>query len=70
MLEVVSYNPNMLTKTWVTLDSIGHLKSWHHVLILDNIEKFKNNLSYVLNTFENIMENAAFALLEKMNHFP
>ena len=27
------------------------------------------NLSYVLNTFENIMEKGAFALLEQMLHF-
>ena len=30
----------------------------------------KTNLSWVLNTFENIMENGAFALLEQMLHFP
>ena len=28
----------------------------------------KEKLSYVLNTFENIMENGAFALLEQMLH--
>ena len=33
----------------------------HHGLFLDNIEKLKKNLSKVLNTFENIMENGAFA---------
>ena len=39
--------------------------------ILDNIEKkIKKNLSKVLNTFENIMENGAFALLEQMLYFP
>ena len=32
-------------------------RSLHHFLCLDNIEKFKKNLSKVLNTFENIMEN-------------
>ena len=31
---------------------------------------FKKNLSQVLNTFENIMDNGAFALLEQMLHFP
>ena len=34
----------------------------------NNIEKFKKNL--VLNTFENIMENGAFAPKEQMLHFP
>ena len=38
--------------------------------ILDNIEKNQENLSKVLNTFENIMENGAFALQEQMLHFP
>ena len=49
------------------------------MLFLDNdtifyfqtiLKKFKKNLSKVLNTFENIMENGAFALLEQMLHFP
>ena len=34
-------------------------------LFLDNIEKIKDKF-----TFENIMENGAFALLEQMLHFP
>ena len=33
-------------------------------------EKFKKNLSKILNTFEKIMENEAFALKEQMLHFP
>ena len=33
----------------------------HNSLFLDNIEKIKKILSKVLNTFENIMENGAFA---------
>ena len=33
-------------------------------------EKFNKNLSLVLNTFENIMENGAFAPKEQMLHFP
>ena len=37
--------------------------------ILDNIAKFKKNLSKVLNTFD-IMENGAFASLEQILHFP
>ena len=45
-------------------------RSWHHFLFLDNIEKFQENLSLVLNTFENIMENGAFAPKEQMFHFP
>ena len=39
-------------------------------IFLDNIEKIKKNLSKVLNTFENIMENGAFALLEQMLYVP
>ena len=41
-------------------------------LFLDNIEKkkIKKNLSKVLNTFKNIMENGAFAQNEQMLHFP
>ena len=34
------------------------------------MKKLKKNLRKVLNTFENIMENGAFALLEQMLHFP
>ena len=36
-------------------------------LFLDNIEK---KISEVLNTFENFMENGAFAPKEQMLHFP
>ena len=39
-------------------------------LFLDNIEKNQENLSKVLNTFKNIMENGAFAPKEEqMLHF-
>ena len=39
--------------------------------ILDNIEKNSRKiLIKVLNTFENIMENRAFAPKEQMLHFP
>ena len=34
------------------------------------LKETQEKLSPVLNTFENIMENGAFALLEKMLHFP
>ena len=34
------------------------------------VKKFKKSLSSVLNTFENIMENGAFAPKEQMLHFP
>ena len=43
---------------------------WHHLQFLDNIKIIQENLSTVLNTFENIMENGAFALKEQMLHFP
>ena len=33
-------------------------------------KKIKKNLSKVLNTFEHIMENEAFALKEQMLYFP
>ena len=35
--------------------------------ILDNIKKIKKSLSKVLNTFENIMENGAFAPMDGAN---
>ena len=35
-----------------------------------NEKKFKKNLNLVLNTFENIMGNGAFAPNEQMLHFP
>ena len=50
-----------------------------HMLFLDldiifyfktTLKETQEKLSPVLNTFENIMENGAFALLEKMLHFP
>ena len=37
--------------------------------ILDNIEKIQEKFKLIFNTFENIMENGAFALLEQMLHF-
>ena len=37
---------------------------------LTTLEIFKKNLSQVLNTFENIMENGAFAPKEQMLYFP
>ena len=37
---------------------------------LDTIDKIKENLSLVLNTFENIMENGAFVSKEQMQDFP
>ena len=40
-------------------------------LFLDNIEKkLMKSLRKVLNTFENIMENGAFAPMEQMLLFP
>ena len=50
----------------LTLYSIGYFRSWHHFLFLDN----KKSLSKVLNTFENIVENGAFASMVQMLHFP
>ena len=38
--------------------------------IFRQLNKFKKNLNKVLNTFENIMENGAFAPNEQMLHFP
>ena len=55
------------------------LNSLLHKLFLDHdivfyfqttLKKFKKNVSEVLNTFENIMENGAFAPNEQMLHFP
>ena len=43
-----------------TVDDLMHYCS--HFIFLDNTEKFKKNLSKVLKTFANIMENGAFAL--------
>ena len=52
-----------------TLYSIGYF----HIMtssILDNIEiKIKKKLNKVLKTFENSIENGAFALIEQMPHF-
>ena len=38
--------------------------------ILKQHGKFKKKFGLVLNTFENIMENGAFAPKEQMLHFP
>ena len=38
--------------------------------ILKQHWKFKKKFSLVLNTFENIMENGAFATKEQMLHIP
>ena len=46
------------------------VRSWHHFLFLDNIEKIQENFKKVLNAFENIMENGAFVPNEQMLHFP
>ena len=37
---------------------------------LTTLKKFKKTLNYVLNAFENIMENGAFDPKEQMLHFP
>ena len=42
----------------------------HYFLFLDNIEKSPEKMKLVLNTFEIIMENGAFAPKEQMLHFP
>ena len=56
-----------------------HVNPFLHRLFLDHdiisyfettLKKIKKNLSKVLNSFENIMENGAFALKEQMLHFP
>ena len=56
---------------WVSSASVNPLL---HRLFLDHDIIFlflvDNEESQVLNTFENIMENGAFALLEQMLHFP
>ena len=65
MLWVLKRTVSMtvLLKTINTFYNQGYsiFRSWHHFLFLDNIEKIKKILSQVLNTFENIMENGAFA---------
>ena len=38
--------------------------------IFRQLKNIKKNLNYVLDTFENIMENGAFAPKEQMLHFP
>ena len=48
---------------------IGPVSPLLHRLFLENIEKIKKILSNVLNTFENIMENGAFAPKEQTNLF-
>ena len=60
-------NNHVIRASALTLYSTGYFRSFS---ILDNNEKNKRNLRKVLNTFENIMENVAFALLEQMLHFP
>ena len=41
-----------------------------HFLFLDNVEKINKDFDEVLNTFENIKENGAFAHKKKMLHYP
>ena len=55
----------------LTLYSIGSFRSLHQFLFLDIIEKIKENIiiSKVLITFENFMENGAFALWSKCSIF-
>ena len=42
------------TQVCSTFYSIGYFRSWHHFLILDNIEKNEKK-SKILNTFENVI---------------
>ena len=82
-LKVITYNQSLhlhqsfpstsssdscfLTDFWAIFRSLNHF------LFIDNIEKFKENLSKVLNTFENIMETKYLLLLKilwKMEHLP
>ena len=44
-------------------------RSCHQSYFIFRQQKFKKNLSKVLNTFENNMENGAFAPNEQMLHF-
>ena len=55
----------------LTLYSIGYFLIMTSFSILrQHWKKFKKNLSKVLNTFENIMENGAFAPKGQMLHSP
>ena len=55
----------------LTLYSMGYFQIMTSFSISrQHPKKFKKKLSKVLNTFENIMENGAFALLEQMLPFP
>ena len=54
-------NP-LLHMLFLDLDIIFYFKT--------TLKKIQEKLIPVLNTFENVMENGAFALLEQMLHFP
>ena len=52
---------------------VPHCWKFHalaHFLFLDNIEKIQEKFKLSFDTFENIMENEAFAPKEQMLHFP
>ena len=42
------------------------VRSRHHFLFIDTIEKFQEKLCYVLNTFEN-MENGAYFQIQDIS---
>ena len=59
-------------KKKVILNPLLHRQFLDHVIIFyfwTTLKKFKKNLSKVLYTFENIMENGAFAPNEQIFHF-
>ena len=60
-MNCINFLNPILHRLFLDHDIIFHL--------LDNIEEILKNISSVLNTFENVMENGAFAPNERMLNF-
>ena len=58
-LKWINMHSKIYKIVYFTHYSIGSFRSWQHFLFLGNIEKYQENVSKVLNTFDNIMEHGA-----------
>ena len=69
--DIIFYFLNNVEKIhWKFKWSFEYFWKYYEKWIICSKRKFNENLSEVLNTFENIMKNGAFAPKEQMLHFP
>ena len=72
MFEILEYLPYHICNKSLFNPLLHRLNLDHDIIFYfwTTLEKLKKKFSKVLNTFQNIMENGAFAQKEQMLHFP